>query len=325
MDKRQLGIGLIGAGEISHLHARALREIPEARLAGLWNRNAERAEKRAAEEGCRRFAEAEELVNSPDVDALFVLTNLETHLQYAEMAMKAGKPVLVEKPLGATVDEVRRMKELSESTGIFFMPAHNYVYEESMARARAMIAAGDLGKVVSCYAMYNIHHTEERASTLPGVVRQILTHNLYTLIYLVGKPRRVQAMKANRHYEMIDQEDLALVNLELESGALAHISASFAADDLSSSPWTFTAKVIGTAGTTHYTYQDWVETKQGLAHSRTYTAYQGAITNEDRFFVRRCLTGEGELRSTLDDAILAQQTIEAIERSLDEGRTVEIG
>ncbi len=325
MNGKQLGIGFIGAGEISHLHARAVREIPEARLVGLWNRNDERAEKRAAEEGCRRFATPEELVNSPDVDAVFVLTNIETHLRFAELAMQAGKPVLVEKPLGATVGEVRRMKEISERTGVFLMPAHNYVYEESMERSHRMIGAGDLGKIISCYVLYNIHHTEERASTLPGVVRQILTHNLYTLIYLIGRPRRVQAMKTMLHYEKIDKEDLALVNLEMENGALAHICANFAADDLSPCPWTFTAKVIGTAGTTHYTYQDWVEVKAGLAHSRTYTAYQGAITNEDRLFVRRCRSGEGELRSTLDDAIAAQQTIEAIERSLADGRTVEIG
>jgi predicted dehydrogenase len=120
-------------------------------------------------------------------------------------------------------------------------------------------------------------------------VRHILTHNLYTLIYLLGNPRRVTAMKAVRHYDRLEKEDLAMVLIELENGGIAHLCASFAADDHSADPWTFLVKVIGTAGTTRYTYQDWVEQKRGISHSRTYTAYQTTITNKDRYFVECCL------------------------------------
>jgi predicted dehydrogenase len=171
--------------------------------------------------------------------------------------------------------------------------------------------------------MYNIHHSEERASTLPGMVRHILTHNIYTMMYLVGRPTKVSGMIATRHYEKLTKEDLALVILELENGGLAHLCASFAADDLSADPWTFMVKVIGTAGTTRYTYQDWVEAKKGISHSRVYTAYQATISNEDRYFVDVCLKG-GPPLSSLDDAIVAQKVVEACERSIAEGITVPI-
>jgi predicted dehydrogenase len=171
--------------------------------------------------------------------------------------------------------------------------------------------------------MYNIQHTEERASTLPGMVRHILTHNIYTMIYLVGQPKRVTALKATRHYEKLTKEDLAMCILELENGGLAHLCASFAADDLSADPWTYMVKVLGTAGTVRYTYQDWVEVKKGISHSRTYTAYQETITNEDRYFIDVCLKG-GAPRSSMKDAIVAQKVVEAVERSISEGITVEI-
>jgi predicted dehydrogenase len=198
------------------------------------------------------------------------------------------------------------------------------IHEDSLKRARKLIENGDLGKIVSCYVMYNIRHSEERASTLPGVVRHILTHNLYTMMYLVGRPKQVNAFKANRHYEKLDQEDITLVNIELENGGLAHLCASFAADDLSPNPWTFTVKVIGTAGTTNYTYQDWVEVKKGISHAHTYTAYQETITNEDRYFIDICIKGGGKPLSDLEDAIWAQKTTEAIEKSILEGVTVEV-
>lgn len=322
MSKNTIGIGFIGAGEISVLQAKAIKAIPSARLVGLWNRNSARAETRAKEEGCKRYETPEELVADPEIDAVFVLTNLETHLRYAKLAMEAGKHVLVEKPLCETVTEIEEMASCALRKGRVCMPGHNMIHEDGLARASSLIRSGELGKIVSCYVMYNIQHSEERAATLPGVVRHILTHNLYTMIYLVGRPVRVQAFKANRHYEKLDKEDLALVNLELENGGLAHLCASFAADDLSSSPWSFMVKVIGTKGSTSYTYNDWVQAGKGISHSRTFTAYQETITNEVRWFVERCVMGGEKPPSDLQDAIWAMKATDGIERSIKDGVSV---
>jgi predicted dehydrogenase len=323
MASKPVGVGFIGTGEISILHAKALTEIPGAELVGVWNRSPKLAIERAAMYGVKRYETPEELVADPEIDAVFVLTNLETHLHYTRLSLEAGKHVLVEKPLGATVAEIEEMKTLADRHGLMCVPGHNMIHEASLERARRMISNGDIGKIVSCYVMYNIHHSEERAATLPGMVRHILTHNIYTMIYMVGNPRRVTALKAVRHYEQIDKEDLAMVLVELENGGLAHLCASFAADDLTGDPWTFLVKVIGTEGATHYTYQDWVESKKGISHSRSYTAYQGTITNEDRHFIDVCLKG-GTPLSTLDDAITCQKVVEACERSIAEGLVVTI-
>lgn len=318
---KPVGIGFIGAGEISILHAKAVKSVPEARLIGLWNRTQSRAVERAQMYACRRYETPEDLVKDPEIDAVFVLTDLDTHLPYTKLALEHGKHVLVEKPLAATVADVEAMKSTAERCGVVCVPGHNMIHEDSLARARALIQNGDLGKIVSCYVMYNIHHSEERASTLPGMVRHILQHNIYTMMYLVGRPTRVAAMKAMRHYEKLTKEDLAMVLVDLECGGIAHLCASFAADDLSADPWTFMVKVIGTEGTTRYTYQDWVEAKRGISHSRLYTAYQGTITNEDRYFVNVCLRG-GQPLSTMEDAIWSQKLIEAVELSLVEDRIV---
>ena len=193
-----------------------------------------------------------------------------------------------------------------------------------MARTRELVVTGALGRVISAYVMYNIHHPEEVAARYPGVIRQILTHHSYMLLYLAGRPRRLAALKATLHYARIPQEDIAMVQMELESGALAHFCASFAADDYSGDPWTVMVKLIGTSGSTRYSYRDWVETRPGIVHSLTYTAYQGSITNEVRHFVEVCVRGGGEPLSTLDDAITAQRMVEACERSVAEGRTIEL-
>ena len=110
--------------------------------------------------------------------------------------------------------------------------------------------------------------------------------------------------------------------MEMENGALAHFCASFAADDHAADPWTVMVKVIGTAGSTRYSYRDHVEIKPGIVHSQTYTAYAGSITNEVKHFVDVCLRQGGQPLSTLDDAITAQKMIEACEKSIAEERIV---
>jgi predicted dehydrogenase len=322
--KPTLGVGFLGAGDISVLHARAVAKAHGAKLVGLWNRGQDRAKQRAAEFGCRNYPTPAELVNDPAIDAVFVLTNLETHLEYTKLALEAGKHVLVEKPVGVTVGEIEQMKKLADARGLVCMPGHNYVYEAGMVRTRELVEAGDLGRIVSAYVMYNIHHPEEVAKRYPGVVRQILTHHSYILLYLVGRPVELCAMKATLHYQEYKEEDIAMVQMRLANGALAHFCASFAADDHAGDPWTVMVKVIGTAGSTRYSYRDHVEVKPGLVHSQTYTAYQGSITNEIRHFLVDCLRHGGSPLSTLDDAITAQTMIEVAEQSIRGGKVVKM-
>ena len=213
-----IGVGFIGAGDISILHARAVQRCPGAKLVGLWNRSQDRAQQRAKEFGCKNYESPEALVKDPAVQAVFVLTNLETHLEYTKLALNAGKHVLVEKPVGVSVAEIEEMRRLAEAKKLVCMPGHNYIYEAGMARSKELIDGGDLGRLVSCYAMYNIHHPEEVAKRYPGVVRQILTHNSYILLYLMGRPKRLCAVKACLHYKEYTEEDIAMVQLEMENG-----------------------------------------------------------------------------------------------------------
>lgn len=322
--KDTTGVGFLGAGDISILHAAAVKKAGGAKLVGLWNRSQDRAKERAAQFGCKNYTTPEELVKDPAIDAVFVLTNLESHLEYTKLALEHGKHVLVEKPVGVSVAEIAEMKKIADAKKLICMPGHNYIYEGSMMRTHELVKNGDLGKITSAYVMYNIHHPEDVAKRYPGVVRQILTHHSYILLYLVGKPVELCAMKATLHYKEYTEEDIAMVQMRLANGALAHFCASFAADDHAADPWTVMVKVIGTAGSTRYSYRDHVEIKPGLVHSQTYTAYQGSITNEVKFFLVDCLRLGAQPLSTLEDAITAQKMIEAAEKSIKERSVVRL-
>ena len=88
-------IGLIGAGDIADLHAEAINGLQGAELAGLWNRTLEKGKSKAQKYGCRFYSTVDELLNDPDINAVFILTNLDTHCEYTVMAARAGKHILV--------------------------------------------------------------------------------------------------------------------------------------------------------------------------------------------------------------------------------------
>jgi predicted dehydrogenase len=317
-------VGFIGAGDISVLHAQAIAAIPGATLHGIWNITPDLAEEKVNLFGGKIYNSAEALVSDPVIDAVFVLTNLETHHKYVMMALAAGKHVFVEKPVGVSIPELQDMKMAAEKSKCILMPGHNYIYESSVLRAKELIDHGKLGDLVSIYVMYNIHHPEEVAARYPGVIRQILTHHAYISIFLAGIPQKVSAMKSVIHYKEITQEDISMVTMKMQNGALAHLCASFAADDHAGDPWTMMIKVIGTKGATRFSYRDWVENTPAQVHSQTYSAYPYTIANIDKYFLEDCLMQNRIPLSTIDDAITAQKIIEAVEKSVEEEKHIEI-
>jgi len=324
---KHTGIGFIGSGDISLLHAKAIEHCPSAELVGLWSIDKDLDREKAEQFGCRTFDSAEALVSCPEINAVFVLSNLETHTRYGLMAMEAGKHVLIEKPVAPTVAELEQMKNCASAHDVALCPGHNYIHEPALHRTRELLSKGALGDLVIVYILYHIHHPEEVAKRYPGVIRHILTHHGYILSYLAGPknpPESVSAMSSVLHYDELEREDLAMVNLRLRSGALAHFCADFAADDHSADPWTFLVKVIGTDGATRFSYRDWVENKPGVVHSHTWSAYEHHIREEVRYFVEECIGHGAQAISTVDDAILCQKIIEAAELSILEKREVSL-
>ena len=312
-------IGFIGAGDIADLHAEAINGLEGAELLGIWNRTSEKAVLKAQKYGCKTYASEADLFNDPNIDAVFILTNMETHCDYTIRAAKAGKHVLVEKPAASSIAELEQMQKAVNDAGVKCMPVHNYIYEAGIHRAKTMIETGKLGDITQFYMMYNIHHAHDIRARYPGVIRQILTHHSYTMLYLAGLPKTISCMKHTSDATLAPQENVAMANIQMQNGSLSHLCASFANDDHAGDPWTCIIKVIGTEGSTRYSYRDWVINARNGAHSQTYHCYPESIKNTAAHFIDKVVRHGMEPLSSLQDAITCQNIIEACERSVAEG------
>jgi len=320
-----LRVGFFGAGDISTLHAAALRRSPRATLAGLWNRAGcaivPDAAAKAAEYECELYSSAEALATDPSIDAIYILTNMESHCELAQLAMRSGKHVYIEKPVGSSVAEVEAMAECAAETGVVCFPGHNYVYEPGVRRARELIDAGDLGDIAHLAVSYNIQHPAEVCARLPGVIRQILTHHAYVSLFLLGAtpPTTLSAMSSIVGDELnaLTRENIAAVLMKHgDRGALTSLEASFAGDDHTSDPWSFYIKVLGTKGGARYSYNDWVVNAKEQVHSHVYVAYPHTIAAASEHFIECVLDSDATVPlSTMADAIAAQKIVEAAEES----------
>eukprot|EP01062_Namystynia_karyoxenos_P040664 TRINITY_DN29633_c0_g1_i1.p1 TRINITY_DN29633_c0_g1~~TRINITY_DN29633_c0_g1_i1.p1 ORF type:complete len:362 (+),score=98.80 TRINITY_DN29633_c0_g1_i1:78-1163(+) len=327
---RPVRVGFIGTGDISNLHAAALRKIEGAELRGVWNRPncpiVRDPAAKAREYGCELFPSAESLVQSPEIDCVFVLTNYESHLQFAKLAMEAGKPVLVEKPAARGVAEIQELIDTSGRTGVPCMPVHNYVYEPSLWRTQELVRSGQYGPITSLHILYNIYHPEDVCARLPGIIRQIGTHHCYLALYLLAGevPESVSAFRSlirEGDKGTAPQENIAAINIRCRGGALVHLEMSFAADDHSSDAWSYYIKAIGTRGAARYSHNDWIinERTPPKIHSHTYVPYPHTISACDEYFLRQVVAGGAGPLSTLQDALTCQRILDAAERSCDEG------
>ena len=146
--------GFVGAGEIANQTADAVAEAEHATLTAVVDANPELAADLAQRHGAQVAASVDDLVSSPDVDAVYIAVPHFLHPVMAQKAARAGKHVLLEKPTGTNPEEAERSLESARRAGVTFSVPFIYRYEPRWIKARELIADGALGKVVALRVVY---------------------------------------------------------------------------------------------------------------------------------------------------------------------------
>ena len=152
MSARPLGVGIVGTGRISDLHAIEYLANPGARIVALCDRDPGRAERRAAAWGLDRpaiFEDLDAFLAHPGVDLVEVLLPHHLHLEAALKAVEAGKIVSLQKPMGISMAEADRLVAAADASERPFKVFENFLFYPPVARARQLVAAGAIGAPVS--------------------------------------------------------------------------------------------------------------------------------------------------------------------------------
>lgn len=146
--KSTINWGIIGVGNVTEVKSGpAFYKVKNSRLVAVMRRNAEKAADYAHRHHVPKwYTNASELINDSNVDAVYIATPPDSHAKYAIEAMRAGKPVYVEKPMAKSFSECQQMLEVSEQTG---MPLNVAYYRRTLPaflKAKELIDNGTIGK-----------------------------------------------------------------------------------------------------------------------------------------------------------------------------------
>lgn len=135
------------------------------------SRSAQKARAYATEHGIKKwYTDAQSLIDDPDVNAIYVATPPSSHATYAIMAMKAGKPVYVEKPLAASYEDCARINRVSEQTGVPCFVAYYRRYLPYFQKVKDIVESGVIGKAVNVQVRFAVPPREldyEHPESLP--------------------------------------------------------------------------------------------------------------------------------------------------------------
>jgi predicted dehydrogenase len=244
------GAGLIGQRHIEEIHASSVAEL--AAVVDPGPAAAEVAEKF----GAPLHRSLAELFEKHRPDGVILATPNQLHVDGGLECVAAGVPVLVEKPIGDTVEGASRLVEVAEAAGVPLLTGHHRNYSPIMARAREIVASGVLGPIVAVVGTALFHKPDDYFDVGDGWRRQPgggpillnLIHEVNNLLSLVGRIVRVQAVTSNatRGFPV---EDTAAMVFTFANGALG----TFLLSDTAASPrsWEQTrGRTPATPGTT---------------------------------------------------------------------------
>jgi predicted dehydrogenase len=317
------GVAFAGAGVVAELHHRALIANGEARLVGFFDPDRNLAATRSREWDVPSYADLGELVNAPEADAVFVLSPSQTHEEVAVLALTAGKHVLVEKPV-ASAAGCASLNNIAKRSGLVCMPGHNYAYQPEFRRLLGLAQRGELGEIRAMWVIYALKHEEELAARYSGVLQEVMVHHAYLTYAILGRPTRVFAGRATPSWEKLVSDDQAWMIWEYDPRTVAQLFASFAMDDGTSDPWTFSVKVLGTNGGGTYSWRSAALTA-GLPGSHRFPlpCYEESYEYELQAFLKAARDGDLEaIASPMDHAIAVAELMSRLESvtSSDGGR-----
>jgi predicted dehydrogenase len=207
--------GVIGTGALGRHHARVWADTAGATLVGVQDLDRARAEEVAARHGCRVFEDPASLLAA--VDAVSIATPTVTHHAIARQALEAGRDVLVEKPMTATLAEADALVALAEARGAVLQAGH---IERFNPATEVLLSAGRGARFVEVHRLGSF----SPRSLDVDVVLDLMIHDLDIVLALDGsEPVQIEAVGVP---VLTPRVDIANARLRFASGLIANLTAS---------------------------------------------------------------------------------------------------
>jgi len=260
-------VGIIGCGNVLSAYRASidkLRVADQAVVTLACGRESQRATARAELGAVPFTTDAAEVLRSPDVDLVLILTSMNQHAALVRSALEAGKHVLVEKPMATSLDEASRLVELARQSSGHLVCAPFTILSPTFQILSRRIQSGDIGRPCSARARYGWSGpwwSEWFYKTGGGCLFDLGVYCFTSLTGLLGPAKRVMAMtgvaiperEINGRKIRVEADDNAQVLLDFGNAAYAVVTSGFTLQQYRNPG----LEVYGTTGTIQMLGDDW--------------------------------------------------------------------
>ncbi len=232
----KIGFGIIGLGSISKTHAFALQNQSDCYLVGGYHRDPIKADRWADDHDCRAYYSLEEMLSDPEIKAVSITTPSGYHLDPALAAIRAGKHVLIEKPMEITEERIAQLIKEAEAHHVRLGGVFQSRFQDAPLLLKKAIDEGRFGTITLADAQFKWFRTQEYydsgawrgtwAVDGGGVLMNQGIHAIDLLLFLVGDPVEVSGFTATLAHDRIEVEDAAAAALRFKNGALGIIEGT---------------------------------------------------------------------------------------------------
>ncbi len=332
---KEIRFGLVGCGVIGRVHAEALAELDGARLAGVTDARRESADAFAAAYGAVSYPSLEDLLASDAIDAVCICTPSGLHAEEALAALRAGKHVILEKPMALCSADAERLVAASKESRHILSVISQHRFRPDVVRLKELMDAGAFGKLILCDLYMKFWRDPTYFTSNPwrgtremdggGALMNQGIHGVDLIRFLAGDLKLLRG-RVKTQFHSIEVEDTAAALLEFDCGALGVIEATTAA-------YPGDSRRIEIRGTEGYAALADSVLEKLCVHGevlidRTVTADAGTASDPTRMNhmghllqlrnILGAIRGEEALKVTPEDGAAAIRLIEEIYRSSEE-------
>ncbi len=221
-----INIGVIGYGYWGPNLVRNFYETKDARVTMVSDRKAERLNLvRSRYPTVNVTEDPNQLVNSPEVDAVVISTPVSTHFELAMQAIKAGKHVLVEKPMTHTVAEGEQLLEAAQKANKTLMVDHTFIYTPAVIKIKELVTSGAMGQLMYYDSVrVNLGLFQHDVN----VLWDLAVHDLSIMDFILGEQPSAVSATGVAHLNG-QPEDVAYITCYLQNKLIAHFHVNWMA------------------------------------------------------------------------------------------------
>lgn len=233
-----MGFGIIGCGMIANFHSRAINDVRGAKLVACYDAVPAAADRLAAATGAKAYHDLDAMLADPAVQVVTIGTPSGAHMEPALKAAKAGKHIIVEKPLEITLDRCDKIINACKKAGVTLSTIFPSRFHDSSIEIKRAIEQGRFGQLVvgdtyvKWFRPQSYYDSGAWRGTWEldggGALMNQAIHSVDLLTWLMGPVVEVQAQTGLLAHERIAVEDIAMAMVKFANGAMGVIEASTA-------------------------------------------------------------------------------------------------